>query len=260
MTDMPQRAVQPGPMQIASWQEAERNAARWMRHWGYRDATAKPGGADGGVDVKATGALGQVKYQAAQVGRPELQRFVGARPYGSTAQLIFFTGSDYASTAVAYAEEWNIALFRYRLDGVMMPVNGGARRIAESSAPVGASMERGGGQADGKSFGERNWRVILGVVLLMAPIGSIGDPETYTGPLALDVLKGLGIFLALWGIGALLIGAHFGVRLSIKNNPPCLTVLSRSGKTLATFQRGNRSPGRDVPPSATPETHRDMEG
>ncbi|MFF6835213.1 restriction endonuclease [Streptomyces sp. NPDC012438] len=84
----------PQPIQVSSWQEAERNAARWMRHWGYADATASPGGPDSGIDVHATGALGQVKYQAAQVGRPELQRFVGARPKNSTAQLIFFTGSD----------------------------------------------------------------------------------------------------------------------------------------------------------------------
>ncbi len=259
MTDMPQEAAQPGPMQIASWQEAELNAARWMRYWGYRDAAAKPGGADGGVDVHATGALGQVKYQAVQVGRPDLQRFVGARPDGSTAQLIFFTGSDYASTAVAYAEERSIALFRYRLDGEMTPVNEAARRIAKPSAPVEVSPQSGG-QAGGKSFGERNWRVILGVVLLMAPIGSIGDPETYTGPLALDLLKGLGIFLALWGLGTAFIAAHFGVRLSVKNNPPCLTVLSRSGRTLATFQRGTRTPRLDEPPGATPQTPQDLDG
>ncbi|WP_237519817.1 restriction endonuclease [Streptomyces sp. HUCO-GS316] len=115
------------PMQVSSWQQAELNAARWMRHWGYADATARPGGPDSGVDVRAAGALGQVKYQAAQVGRPELQRFVGARPRGSNAQLIFFTGSDYAPTAVAYAEEWSIALFKYGLDGMMTPVNAPAR-------------------------------------------------------------------------------------------------------------------------------------
>jgi hypothetical protein len=80
-----------------------------MRYWGFRDAVAQPGGPDSGVDVRATGAIGQVKYQAVLVGRPELQRVVGARGMASETLLLFFTGSDYASTAVAYADEMGIA-------------------------------------------------------------------------------------------------------------------------------------------------------
>ncbi|MFK0145259.1 restriction endonuclease [Streptomyces griseus] len=213
---MPPRAVPPQPMQISSWQHAELNAARWMRHWGYTDATARPGGPDSGIDVRATGALGQVKYQAAQVGRPELQRFVGARPYGSTAQLIFFTGSDYATTAAAYAQEWSIALFRYRLDGSMTPLNDTARRIHRSSAstvvPIAAQTPE---PAEARTFWQRNWRVVAGVLLLMAPLGSIGDEKTYTGPLALDVLKFIGILLACWSLGTFLIAARFGVGIPL---------------------------------------------
>ncbi|MFJ7526476.1 restriction endonuclease [Streptomyces griseus] len=213
---MPPRAVPPQPMQISSWQHAELNAARWMRHWGYTDATARPGGPDSGIDVRATGALGQVKYQAAQVGRPELQRFVGARPYGSTAQLIFFTGSDYATTAAAYAQEWSIALFRYRLDGSMTPLNDTARRIHRSSAstvvPIAAQTPE---PAEARTFWQRNWRVVAGVLLLMAPLGSIGDEKTYAGPLALDVLKFIGILLACWSLGTFLIAARFGVGIPL---------------------------------------------
>ncbi|MFJ4715357.1 restriction endonuclease [Streptomyces sp. NPDC088785] len=219
-------AVPPGPMQISSWQQAELNAARWMRHWGYADATASPGGPDAGIDVRSARALGQVKYQAAQVGRPELQRFVGARPYGSTAQLIFFTGSDYAPTAMAYAKEWNIALFRYRLDGAMTPANEPARRVlrsARSSGPSPAApspaARPAAPQGAAPTFWGRNWRVIVGVSLLLAPIGSIGDEKTYTGPLIVDVLKFLGILVALWAIGGYLIATRFGVRVALRTRP-----------------------------------------
>ncbi|MEW1863076.1 restriction endonuclease [Streptomyces sp. NPDC088194] len=197
----------PQPVQISSWQQAEHNAARWMRYWGYSGAAAKPGGADGGVDIRAIGALGQVKYKAALVGRPELQRFVGARPHGSDAQLIFFTGSNYASTAVYYAQERDIALFQYRLDGAMVPVNAAARRISSRVLPAG-SPPAVSGTAEQPNFWGRNWRLIIGLALLVAPIGSIGDESTYTGPLLVDVLKGLGIFAACWAAGIFLLAFH----------------------------------------------------
>ncbi|MGW4347878.1 restriction endonuclease [Streptomyces sp. NPDC004690] len=125
----------PAGRQIQSWQEAEHNAAAWMRHWGYEDAQARPGGSDGGVDVRSRRALGQVKYQAAAVGRPELQRLFGARGRAMDKDLLFFTGSGYAATAVEYAAENGIALFVYGLDGSMTAVNALARRIAAVAAP-----------------------------------------------------------------------------------------------------------------------------
>ncbi|MFB0617849.1 restriction endonuclease [Streptomyces sp. AGS-58] len=210
-------------MQISSWQQAEHNAARWMRHWGYTDATARPGGPDAGIDVRARGALGQVKYQAAQVGRPDLQRFVGARPKGSAAQLIFFTGSDYTPTAVAYAREWDIALFRYSLDGTMTPVDQTARRVHRrpASAPTGPparpAPERAPAAAGG--FWQRHWRVVAGVLLLMAPLGSIGDEKTYTGPPAADVLKFIGILAACWLLGAYLLATRGDRRVRVWTRP-----------------------------------------
>ncbi|MGY1580899.1 restriction endonuclease [Streptomyces sp. MN13] len=91
-TDNAQRAGRhqpPARRPVRSWQEAERNAAAWMRHWGYHDAAARPGGADGGVDVRSARALGQVKFQAHAVGRPELQRLFGARGRHMDRQLLF---------------------------------------------------------------------------------------------------------------------------------------------------------------------------
>lgn len=196
-----------------------------------------------GIDVRATGALGQVKYQAALVGRPELQRFVGARPYGSTAQLIFFTGSNYAPTAVTYAQEWSIALFRYRLDGAMTPVNDTARRIHRPSTSTMSTAARNPEVTEVQaSYWQRNWRVITGVFLLIAPLGSIGDEQTYTGPLALDILKFIGIFLAFWTLGAFLIAARFGVRVSLQIRPFRAAVVSRPGTAPATTLNRARMP------------------
>ncbi|MFM9633299.1 MULTISPECIES: restriction endonuclease [Streptomyces] len=138
MTHEDTRAVRPpsppGRRQVQSWQEAEHNAAAWMRHWGYEDARAQPGGSDGGVDVRSRRALGQVKYQAVAVGRPELQRLFGARGRALDKDLLFFTGSSYAATAIGYAAENGIALFVYGLDGSMTAVNAPARRIATAPA------------------------------------------------------------------------------------------------------------------------------
>lgn len=110
-----------------------------MRYWGYEDARAQPGGSDGGVDVRSRRALGQVKCQAVAVGRPELQRLFGARGRALDKDLLFFTGSKYAATAIEYAAENGIALFVYSLDGSMTAVNAPARRIATAPASTPAT-------------------------------------------------------------------------------------------------------------------------
>ncbi|GAA2959649.1 hypothetical protein GCM10020227_28580 [Streptomyces flavovirens] len=124
---------------VRSWQDAEHNAAAWMRYWGYLDARAKPGGADGGIDVWSARALGQVKYQAAAVGRPDLQRLFGARGRMRDRRLFFFTGSSYAAPAVGYALENDIALFVYGLDGSMEAHNAPARRVVEAARTAEAT-------------------------------------------------------------------------------------------------------------------------
>jgi hypothetical protein len=127
--DVPVTPV-PERRQIVAWQDAEENAAAWMRHWGFEDAATTPPGTDAGLDVISRAALAQVKFEASQIGRPALQRLVGARgPYQEKA-LLFFTGTDFSSQARRYADEMHIALFRYALDGHMEALNPSAVRIA----------------------------------------------------------------------------------------------------------------------------------
>jgi hypothetical protein len=122
---------QPAPRPIDSWQSAEENAAAWMRYWGFPDAQLTPPGSDGGIDVRAKRALAQVKYEARDIGREVLQRLVGARGREQDRTLVFFTGAGYSDLAVEYANEMEIALFKYALNGSMNPLNRAARHLYE---------------------------------------------------------------------------------------------------------------------------------
>jgi hypothetical protein len=53
--------------------------------------------------------------------------------------LLFFTGSSYAATAVAYADQMGISLFVYSLDGSVKPVNAASWRVADSASAQGAA-------------------------------------------------------------------------------------------------------------------------
>lgn len=112
--------------EIGSWQEAEQNAAELMRSWGFKRVRVTQGGADQGIDVKANGAVAQVKHYRQPVGRPDLQRFVGA---AGQSQMIFFALSGYTNLARDYAQQHKIALFQYTFSGAPIPVNSAARSL-----------------------------------------------------------------------------------------------------------------------------------
>lgn len=114
---------------ISSEDDAEANAARQMRWLGYHDAEVTSRGADGGIDVRATGAAAQVKWRTAKTGRPDLQRLFGACSTEPHLQLLFFTASGYSSHAINYANVNRIALFLYLPDGAIEPINNAAENI-----------------------------------------------------------------------------------------------------------------------------------
>jgi hypothetical protein len=166
---------QPPLHQIRSWQDAEINAAAWMRHWGHSDAAVTVGGADGGVDVRSSRALAQVKYLAAAVGRPDLQRLSGAGAGEPGKQLFFFSGSDYTATALEYADMTGMALFTYLLDGSMAPVNAVARHVMQvPAAPqTGAHPARAVVPTAQPSDWKERWKAggwYLGVPILSAGV------------------------------------------------------------------------------------------
>ncbi len=114
---------------ITTPQEAEANAALRMRKLGFTDARVTAGGADGGIDVRSSAALAQVKWRGGMVGRPELQALFGARGSDFSKQLLFFAASGYSQHAVEYADHSQIALFVYEPTGTLVPKNQHATRI-----------------------------------------------------------------------------------------------------------------------------------
>jgi hypothetical protein len=116
------------PLFIRTWQQAEENAARWMRALGYRDAVVgKNHGPDGGIDVHSARAIAQVKCRAENVGRPELQQLFGAGA-GRKRELWFFASSDYTDLALEYADINGMFLFTYSATGELTPINRHAER------------------------------------------------------------------------------------------------------------------------------------
>ncbi|MGF0248601.1 restriction endonuclease [Rhodococcus erythropolis] len=102
---------------------AELNAADKMKSWGFTDAVATTGGADGGIDVRSSRALAQVKWKGGAAGRPEMQQFYGARGTDTKKALFFFAASSCSKATIAYADEVCIGLFTYDPVGEMTAVN-----------------------------------------------------------------------------------------------------------------------------------------
>lgn len=89
-------------MQVTTPKQAELNAAEKMVAWGYLDAVSPMQGADGGIDVRSTKALAQVKFRGHQAGRPEIQNLYGARAGETSKALLFFDFKGYTPQAVKY--------------------------------------------------------------------------------------------------------------------------------------------------------------
>ena len=115
---------------ISDWEEAERRAALWMQHWGWKDALITQSGADGGLDVLASGAAAQVKFWAKPVPRYDLQNLVGAAStLRGIEHLLFFADNGYTSEAQAWADAAGVAIFNFDEGGNPQPQNAAAARI-----------------------------------------------------------------------------------------------------------------------------------
>lgn len=112
---------------IFTWAMAEELAAAHMRHLGFADARRTPSGADGGIDVLATGAVAQVKHHAQPVGAPDVQRLRGAAH--GVRRPIFYARNGFTSQAIAFASRAEIALFSFDGHNIVTAVNEHALQI-----------------------------------------------------------------------------------------------------------------------------------
>jgi hypothetical protein len=134
------RGPKPQPTLIRSFQDAEEAAAAWMRWMGWGDAAVTPAGSDGGIDVLATRAVGQVKAHVNRIGRPELQQLHGVAA-SRKRDAVFFCLGGYTAQAVGWAEEVDMALFQFDLSGEPNPVNAVARYVMAEGAPGSVSSD-----------------------------------------------------------------------------------------------------------------------
>ncbi|KAA1375981.1 restriction endonuclease [Aeromicrobium fastidiosum] len=124
------------PSYVSTWQQAEENAAAWVRHWGWTDARVTETGPDGGIDVIGRGVVAQVKFKSSQTGAPDIQRLYGASYKHPGSQLIFFSGSSYSKKAIEVADEIGIALYTYDIIGAITAINRAAHGVVARRAAM----------------------------------------------------------------------------------------------------------------------------
>ncbi len=88
--------------------------AEWMRWLGWDDAKAMPVGPDEGIDVKATGALGQAKHWDTEVGIEEVQRHNGVCEGIQKYGRVFLSKSGYTPQAIKWANDRDLPLFEMK--------------------------------------------------------------------------------------------------------------------------------------------------
>ncbi|NKR65278.1 hypothetical protein GS491_26650 [Rhodococcus hoagii] len=207
-------------MSIATPYDAEVNAATQMRAMGFTDATVTAAGADGGIDVHASNAVAQVKLHGKPTGRPDLQRLYGARGGNHAKAMLFFTMAGYTTAAVEYADQVEMALFTYSLDGTIRASNRTAigllnqeRRRAEEELKLAdlevkaAKRELAAAEAEVASV-QKKWRFTVRTGYLT---------ESYDAVIGIRfalILSGtLGYAALLFGFTGIIFGSGFWQRL-----------------------------------------------
>ncbi|MFC4630102.1 restriction endonuclease [Promicromonospora alba] len=138
------------PVLVADWRDAEELAEWHMRGLGFADARLTRSGADGGVDVEAAEAIGQVKHLAGAVGAPEVQQARGAAH--GRAHALFYALAGYTSAALAFAADAVVALFTYNVYGDVEPANEHAVELARGGH---LAEQRAGVTVEPATLGER---------------------------------------------------------------------------------------------------------
>ena len=124
--------ARPVPRLIRSPEDAELLASEWMRWMGFFDATCTRSGADGGLDVVSTAAVGQVKAHMIPVGRPELQQLYGVATSEHKTPL-FFSLMSYTAQALEWADKVGMPLFRFDHAGALEAVNALGGQLIQGS-------------------------------------------------------------------------------------------------------------------------------
>lgn len=115
--------------------QAEAHAAEYMRvSLGFVDAQVTRRSGDGGIDVRSSRAVAQVKLHLRRTGRPDLQKLHGANAAHGDRTMLFFAHAGFSAPAVTYAESCGMALFTFELDGRCTPANAIAVNLVQRAS------------------------------------------------------------------------------------------------------------------------------
>lgn len=127
---------------IDSPEAAEYAILNWMQNHGYPDARATRRGADHGLDISSTGAVAQVRWRNAPATEASVRDLSGARRNFLERELFFFSATGFTSSAVDWADDTLVALFKYNFVGGVLAQNNAARRILSRFEPRIRAWER----------------------------------------------------------------------------------------------------------------------
>jgi hypothetical protein len=130
---------EPLPVRVTDWKAAERAAAEHMRtELRFANVWLTAEGADNGIDVRANGAVAQVKWYKSPVGIAEVQRLKGTATRGDWA-VFYASLSGYTKSAIEAATNGNVALFKIGLAGLVFADNHVARMLERLRAGLPAA-------------------------------------------------------------------------------------------------------------------------
>ena len=98
----------PGPLLHPNPENFEEHCAAWSRHLGYVDAAKTQNSRDGGIDIKASNMIAQVKFQANPVGVKPIRELNGVRR--GDQEVLFFALNGYTPEARREALAMGITL------------------------------------------------------------------------------------------------------------------------------------------------------
>lgn len=125
-------------MLIRGPRDAEKVACAWMQDNGFPDAHLTSRGPDGGVDVRSSHAIAQVKADMAPIGAEAIQRLVGIANVDGCKPL-FFSLAGYTRSARDFAERAQVPLFGFDYQSEVEALNQYAKQMNSLATPEAVS-------------------------------------------------------------------------------------------------------------------------
>ncbi|MGH8894256.1 MAG: restriction endonuclease [Actinomycetes bacterium] len=123
--------ARPTPRLFRTPREAEQMACEWMRFLGWDDAALTRAGTDGGVDVRARGAVAQGKAEVVKTSSDRLQALYGVATY-ENRKAVFFSLAGFTHDAQTWAEGTGMLLFQFDHSGHVQAANRAAAQLLKS--------------------------------------------------------------------------------------------------------------------------------